>query len=325
MVNIAVLGCGKLGTAHADALAGLDGVTVRALCDPVLDNAERLRTHDGLERALVTTDPGQVMADDDIDAVWITTPNDSHLDLTTAAIHAGKHVFVEKPLARTMAECAAIVELARRGDRLVMSGYKMRFFPMVELAREAVPDPISVQVQVLDGRWPEQGWVSDPLIGGGNITSQGCHGTDLIRHLVGRDPEQVYAVGGRFYSERVPTNLSAVYRFADDVSASFTVGDADTPPVTSKFFAQVVGDGISATLTDRLTRLTVHRRGEQPEVHAGPEIDWVVEDSAFVEAIRAGGPAPVDALDGWWATAMTESAIRSAESGEPVDLAPPVG
>ncbi|HIT74947.1 MAG TPA: Gfo/Idh/MocA family oxidoreductase [Candidatus Avipropionibacterium avicola] len=323
MVNVAVIGCGNLGRAHARALAGMAEVDVSHLCDPVVASARELGQEPGLTSARIGAEADAVWSDEQVEAVWITTPNNTHLELATAAVRAGKHVFIEKPMATTMSDCAAILDLAHDSDRLVMPGYKLRFFPMVELARQLVPEPISLHVQVLDGRWPDRGWVNDPQVGGGNIVSQGCHGTDLIRHLAGQDPRQVYAVGGQFYSDRVWTNLSAVYRFDADVSATLSVGDAALPAVTSKFFAQVIGDGIAVTLNDRLTRLTVQRPGEEPEVHTGPEIEWTVEDEAFLTAIRTGSSAPVDALDGWWATAMTESAIHSAQERNPIDLVAP--
>lgn len=324
ITNVAIIGCGKLGTAHATSFAKVPDIRLTALCDPFPDAAARLRDTAAPD-ARTTTDPADVLADDSIDAVWVTTPNDSHLDLALQAIAAGKHVLLEKPMARTIAECDQIVTAARAATSVVMCGYKLRLFPMVEKARELIPDPISVHVQVLDGRWSDIGWVNDPANGGGNIAAQGCHGTDLARFLAGRDPRAVYGVGGRFYSDRVPTNVSAVYRFDDDIAASVVIGDADTPPATSKFFAQVVGDGCSATLSSRLTELTFHRAGAEPEVFRGPEVPWEVENAAFVDAIRTGGPSPIDALDGWYATAMTELAIRSAATGEVQRFEPPLG
>ncbi|MFW6597575.1 Gfo/Idh/MocA family protein [Propionibacteriaceae bacterium Y2011] len=322
MIDIGIIGCGGLGKVHADALTQVPDARVVALCDPVPGAAERVRDASAPEAAC-STDPEQLLADDRLAAIWIATPNDSHADLAIRALSAGKHVFVEKPLARTAEECAAIMAAADAADRLVMAGYKMRFFEMITKARELVPDPISVHVQVLDGRWPDDRWVNDPASGGGNVAAQGCHGTDLIRHLVGKDPREVYAVGGPFYSTRVTTNLSAVYRFDDDVSATLTVGDADTPPATSKFFAQLVGDGVSATCSSRLTELTFHRTGHEPEVFRGPEVPWHVEDAAFCAAITAGGPSPIDARDGWYATAMTEFAITSATEHRPVEITIP--
>jgi len=315
MVNVAIIGCGKLGKAHATSFPNVPGVRLVALCDPFEEAAVRLRDTVAPE-ARITADPADVFADDSIEAVWITTPNDSHRDLALQAIAAGKHVLLEKPMARTIAECEEIVTAARTSSSVVMAGYKLRLFPLVEKVRALIPEPISVQVQVLDGRWPDNNWVNDPANGGGNIAAQGCHGTDLARFLAGRDPRSVYGVGGRFYSDRVPTNVSAVYRFDDDVAATAVIGDADTPPATSKFFAQVIGDGCSATLSNRLTELTYHRAGHDPETFNGPEIPWEVENTAFLDAVRSGGPSPIDALDGWYATAMTELAVRSAASGE---------
>lgn len=324
MINVALIGAGSLGSAHAASFAKVPGVRLVAICDPIREAAERLRDTVAPE-AKVTDDSADIFADDRIEAVWVATPNNSHRDLALQAIAAGKHLMLEKPMAITTAECEEIVTAARSASTVVMPGYKLRFFPTVLRARALVPEPIAVQVQVLDNRWPDTRWVNDPAIGGGNIVSQGCHGTDLARFLVGRDPRAVYGVGGRFYSTRVPTNLSAVYRFDDDVAATAVIGDADSPPATSKFFAQVIGDGCSVTLSSRLTHLTHHRTGHDPEVFEAPEIPWEVENIAFVEAIRAGGPAPITALDGWYATAMTELAIRSAATGEVERFRPPAG
>jgi len=146
----------------------------------------------GFEAA--TTDPEEALHDPETTAVVIATRHDSHARYVLAALRAGKHVFVEKPLCLTHEELDEIERLyasllaAPSGPPLLMVGFNRRFAPHVEKMKrllEGVPGPRALLMTVNAGAVPADHWVSDPEVGGGRILGEACHFIDLLRHLAG--------------------------------------------------------------------------------------------------------------------------------------------
>jgi predicted dehydrogenase/threonine dehydrogenase-like Zn-dependent dehydrogenase len=138
---------------------------------------------------LSTTDTDAVLADPEVDAVVIATRHDSHAHLVQAALTAGKHVFVEKPLGLSAEDLDAIDALhAARPDRLVLVGFNRRFAPHIRRMREllsSVPEPKCFVMTVNAGAVPTGHWTQDRSVGGGRIVGEACHFIDLLRFLAG--------------------------------------------------------------------------------------------------------------------------------------------
>lgn len=315
-INAAIIGSGALGRTHAAAMSTIDGIEPVAYADIVAERAEAMLAEFGGKYA--TTDVGQVLADESVDAVYVTTQHDSHADLCIRALAAGKHVMVEKPLAMTMDDCLAVRNQVLASDAKLMVAFKLRYFDMVRKAKSLIPDPIMVSMQLMDNRWADDMWANDPVRGGGNIIAQGCHATDVMRFVAGRDPIDVFASGRNFYQATgVVDNLAAVFRFDDGVTGAWMQGDADCPPFPSKFFLQLFAEGRSVTLSNRLTTLTYHEKGADPVVYQGTETGFREENVEFVASIVDGTEPTIGVDDGLYATAMALQAIRSTETGQP--------
>lgn len=140
-----------------------------------------------------STDVDAVLADDSIDAVFITTRHDSHADLTMQALRAGKHVYVEKPLAIRHEELHALEKLLDEvrdtGTPPILTvGFNRRHAPLTARARELLQprhEPIAMTMLMNAGPIPPAHWVHDPDVGGGRIIGEACHFIDLARHFVG--------------------------------------------------------------------------------------------------------------------------------------------
>jgi predicted dehydrogenase/threonine dehydrogenase-like Zn-dependent dehydrogenase len=140
-----------------------------------------------------TTDTASVFADPEIDAVVITTRHDSHASMVSKALRAGKHVFVEKPLALRADEVVEIEQAyadARAAGRspIVMVGFNRRFASQVQRIHGllgGVTGPKSFIMTVNAGAIPAEHWTQDRVIGGGRIVGEGCHFIDLLRFLAG--------------------------------------------------------------------------------------------------------------------------------------------
>ena len=137
-IRWSVLGLGFFGEVHADTLAGMPGIELAALCTRRKTRADELADRYSVRRRY--TDYRHLLADSSIDVVSITTHVDDHHDIALAALAAGKHVFLEKPMAPNVEECDRIVEAAGQSDGLFMVGHICRFDPRVALAKQAIEE-----------------------------------------------------------------------------------------------------------------------------------------------------------------------------------------
>ncbi len=319
-LRAAVIGCGLLGRIHSESVAQLEGMTMVAFCDVIAERAQAL-CHD-FTGEYATTDPVRIFADPSLDAVYICTQHDSHAALCLQGCAAGKHLLVEKPLATTLEECRAIAAAVERSGIKLMSAFKMRYYDMILKAKELIPRPLMVTMQMMDERWGDTIWPNDPIKGGGNVLSQGCHSCDILRFVADADPIEVYAAGGNYYTATgVIDNLTAVFRFENGIAGNWVQGDCDCPPHTSKFYLQLFAEGKSVTLHNRLTTLTYHENGKPPQVFQGSESGMLEENRAFITCLREDSRPPIDHRDGLLATLMPLQAGRSLRSGRPEPIA----
>jgi predicted dehydrogenase len=175
---------------------------------------------------------------------------------------------------------------------------------------------------MMDNRWPDDFWASDPITGGGNVLSQGCHSCDILRFVAGRDPVEVYAAGNNYYTPTgVIDNLCAAFRFEGGAAGNWVQGDANCPPLTSKFYLQLFAENKSVTLSDRLCTLTYQEAGREPQVFKGTETGFVEENRAFIDSLIEDTQPPIDHIDGLMATLMVLQAFNSLKSGQPEPIA----
>ena len=319
-----LIGCGAIGKTFADVIGSLDGMDLVAFCSRTEEKAESFaRTYGG---EYWTADAARIIEDPSIDAVYITTWHDSHADLAIRSARAGKHILIEKPLALSVEECQAIGRAVDETGVKLMVAFKMRYYELVRKARELIPNPLILSMQMMDNRWPDAFWANDPVSGGGNVLSQGVHSCDILRYMAGADPIEVYAAGRNYYtSTGVVDNLCATFRFANGVSANWTQGDCRVAPIASKFFLQMFAEDRSLSLTDRFCTLTYAEAGRETLILKGIESGFVDENRAFIDCIRNEIPVPIDHVDGLMSTLMVLQAFASLRSGAPEPVASVLG
>jgi len=241
----------------------------------------------GAEQA--ASDPDAALADPDIDAVVIATRHDSHAALAVAALGAGKHVFVEKPMALNHAEADAVAAAhARVGDRLLMVGFNRRFAPLTRQLKALLAplaEPRAIVVTVNAGALPAGHWTRDLAIGGGRIVGEGCHFVDLMIDLVGQPPSAIAGAALAGADDR----LSAVLSFPD--------GSTGTLLYLSNGHASFPKERIEVFCAGRVLRIDDFRQldgfgatGGKPRRQDKGNAACV---AAFVDALRDGGRAPV--------------------------------
>lgn len=311
----AVIGCGGLAKVHAECLSKIDGLDMVAYCDVFEEKAKQLLGQFGGDYAV--SDPEKIFSDPSIDAVYVTTQHDSHAEYCIRALEAGKHVMVEKPLALNVEDCLKVARVVEKTGKKLMTAFKMRYFELLWKAKELIPNPVMVTMQMMDNRWADGVWANDPIKGGGNVLSQGVHSCDILRFMVGGNPIDVYAVGGNYYqAAKVIDNLTAVFRFSNQVCTSWVQGDCNRPSFNSKFFMQIFAENKSITLSDRLTTLTYNEANKEPVVFHGTETGFLEENISFYQCLLNDTVPTIDHVDGLYATLMVLQAFKSIESGK---------
>jgi len=177
---------------HVRAIGETTGARVVAVANHRLATAEAFAARHGIERA--TTDWQTLVTAPEIDAVVVGTPNALHAPQALAALAAGKHVLVEKPMALTVAEGEAMTSAADRADRVLAVGHMWRFRDEVRALRSRIAAGELGRVVRTHGygvhaAFGPAGWFCDPaLAGGGALIDMGVHAIDTARFLLG-DPE----------------------------------------------------------------------------------------------------------------------------------------
>ncbi|HEX2974990.1 MAG TPA: bi-domain-containing oxidoreductase, partial [Bacteroidales bacterium] len=133
-----------------------------------------------------STSPDDIFTDKTINTVFIATPHSSHAEMVVKALQAEKNVFVEKPLAITMAQLNEVIEAKKKYRKPLMTGFNRRFAPVSIAIKDSfrnISEPLFVNIRVNAGLIPKGHWIQDPVIGGGRIIGEACHFIDLMQYF----------------------------------------------------------------------------------------------------------------------------------------------
>ncbi len=247
--------------------------------------------------AQTTTDAEVLFGEDAIDTVFALTRHDTHASFVLRALQAGKHVFVEKPLAMNEAELDQIEAAAQASDRMVMVGFNRRFAPLAVEARSLLAGragPLSLIATVNAGAIPPNHWTQDPTVGGGRIVGEACHWMDLARSLVGAPIAEVDVTAARDRSGQPIDDVAHIaMRFEDGSTAIvhyLATGSSAFPKERIEGFFD--GGVFAIDNWRRLRRygLSGGRRFDRPR---GVDKGHASEVELWMEAVRSGGPAPI--------------------------------
>ncbi len=196
-VGIGLLGYGAIGAEHAQAILATPGLRLVAVCDTSAARVEAALATAPAARA--SSDPSDLLADPHVDAVIVSTPPNSHAQWALAALDAGKHVIVEKPMALTTAECDAILARAEELGLTALVYQNRRFDPdyraLKHVARVGLLGEV-FHVEAFIGGYahPCNYWHSDEAISGGALFDWGSHVIDQVLDLIPGEVQQVTAL-----------------------------------------------------------------------------------------------------------------------------------
>jgi phthalate 4,5-cis-dihydrodiol dehydrogenase len=220
MLGVGILGAGFFGAYHARAIAALEDARVVAACAEDLPLAEAFTAEHG---GKPYGDWRAMLEDKSLDAVAITAPHHLHCELAVAALQAGKHVLLEKPMALSVAECSRIIAASEAGRAKLMIGQIMHFVRPCLVAREILDrgdlgKPVTGSSSLLK-TWMEsnrRGWHLDPATGGGMLMTAGIHALDQLVWLMdGRVDSISAAISTSFHDQKADDSAMMLLRFAD--------------------------------------------------------------------------------------------------------------
>ncbi|MFH2102575.1 MAG: bi-domain-containing oxidoreductase [Chloroflexota bacterium] len=272
--------------------------------------------------AYAASSDDEVINDPGINTVAILTRHDSHSNLAIKALEAGKHVFVEKPLAVDASQLAAMIETLSAGNpQLLTVGFNRRFAPLARDLAGFLKDraePLHAHYRVNAGHIPLNHWTHDPGQGGGRIIAEGCHFVDFITFLVGQVPVDVIAVALPDQGKYREDNVSMTFTFPDGsigVLDYLANGDKSFPKERVEVFC-----GGRIAVLDDFRALELVADGHRKVVKKAQDKGWRAEWELFAKTIREGGgpPIPYEQLIG--VTKATFAAVESLRSRQTVTI-----
>ena len=269
-----------------------------------------------------TSSNEEIINDPNINTVAVLTRHDSHSELVVRALKAGKHVFVEKPLAIDSIQLEKVNKLLITNlQSLLTVGFNRRFSPLAEQLSTFYKnhtEPMHIHYRINAGYLPLNHWTHDPEIGGGRIIGEACHFVDFITFLVGKPPVSVTAHALPDSNKYREDNVSMTFTFPDGsigVVDYLANGDKSFP----KERVEVFCGGKIAVLDDFISLQTVED-GKKKEEKGVQNKGWVNEWKVFTKAIREGGkpPIPYEELSG--VTKSTFAVVKSLKVNKAVEI-----
>lgn len=218
-LRIGVIGLGWFGEIHCETIAGIPNLELAALCTRRPERLAQQAAKFGVKKTC--TDYRDMLADGDIDAVSIVTMWDQHTGPAVDALAAGKHVFLEKPMASTVDDCDRIINAARTARGILQIGHICRFNPRYRMAKQAIDEGRIGRIVALQSRRNiPAAWTPTILEKIGPIVGDAIHDTDLMLWFTGDTVASAYAQTVSVRNLTYPDIGQTMYRFRGGATAT---------------------------------------------------------------------------------------------------------
>lgn len=327
-VKIGAVGLGRLGHQHAKNIAfRIPGAQLVALCDK--DEKRLNEVCDAWQVPHRYTDYNEMIDNDQLDAVVITSPSHLHTAQIAAALEKGLHVFSEKPLGTTVEECKVAEAAVEKHPELVfMLGFMRRYDPSYAYAKSKVDAgeigrPILFRGYSQDPESCIEGAIAYAGHSGGQFIDMGVHDIDLARWFLGDEPKSIFAIGGcyahpEFGAYNDGDNVSALMHFKNDAMAFIFAGR--TAPHGYNVETEIIGTKgtlriASVPAKNMVEILDEHgvRKECSQDFLERFDAAYVDEVKEFIDCIQTGRKPEVTVYDG---TKTTEIAYKCKEAFE---------
>jgi predicted dehydrogenase len=320
-VKLGVLGAGLFANSVLlPAIKKVDGIQLVGIASSGGLHAQHAGKKFGFQYAASSEE--EIINDPKINTIAVLTRHDSHAELVVKALKAGKHVFVEKPLAINSEQLSVISkQLGKTDNCLLMTGFNRRFAPLAQSLQPQVSslkEPKYIHYRVNAGYIPLNHWTHDPAIGGGRIIGEACHFIDFITFLIGAPPVSVTAHALPDNGKYREDNVSMTFAFPDGsigVVDYLANGDKSFPKERVEVFC-----GGQVAVLDDFISLQVIKDGKRKVESGAQNKGHAAEWKAFAKSIRESGepPIPYEQLIG--VTRCTFAAVESIQSGQSIKI-----
>jgi predicted dehydrogenase len=322
---VGVVGLGYWGPNLARNLAAIPGCQLAWLCDA--DEHARTRLAPSFPAARLTGELDELLADDQLDAIVLATPVPTHAELAIAVAEAGKHCFVEKPLATTTADAERAVQAADRAGRILMVGHLLEYHPAVARLKELIVSEELGELLYIYGNRLNLGKLRADE---NALWSLGAHDVSVVLHLIDEEPDECFAHGASYVRPGVQDVVFCYLRFPSGIVAHLHLSWLD--PHKERRMT-VVGARRMATFDDMLIegKLTIYDKGFDEDTRSwgeyiarsgdtfSPRIPNVeplrIECEHFIDCIRHGATPRSDGHSGLRVVRVLE---RLQQSLQPV-------
>jgi predicted dehydrogenase len=329
-VRVGVVGLGYWGPNLARNLAAISGCEVSWLCDA--SEQARARLERSFPGARSTDVIGELLDDEELDAVVLATPVPTHAELAVAVAQAGKHCFVEKPLATTAADAERAVAAAEAAGRTLMVGHLLEYHPAVARLKELIQGGDLGDLYYIYGNRLNLGKLRADE---NALWSLGAHDVSVALHLIGEEPEECIAHGASYVRDGVQDVVFCYLRFPSGIVAHLHLSWLD--PHKERRLT-VVGARRMATFDDMQIegKLTIYDKGFDEDTRSwgeyiarsgdtfSPQIPNVeplrIECEHFVECVRSGAAPRSDGHSGLRVVRVLErlqESLGQRSSGRP--------
>jgi 1,5-anhydro-D-fructose reductase (1,5-anhydro-D-mannitol-forming) len=320
VVRWGIIGAGNVADFKSGpALMQAPGSTLVAVMRRDAEKAHDFAIRHGVPRWY--TDIDALLADAEVDAVYIASPHSLHLAHVTRAAGAGKAILCEKPVGVSTFEAQAAVDACRQASVSLSVAYYRRYWRVVQemrrlLADGAIGDVVQARVQLVDHYVPDPGrpWLTQPQqAGGGALANAGSHWVDLVRYLLGDVAEVTATCSGRFGGFETEDTVGVQMCMVSEALVSLNVTLCSPAAVNEFDIAGTAGRLFAGPLSDG--RLMLQRGAREPEMlhfarSAAAHTELVTE---LVRSLSAGEPSPVpgeEAVAVWKILAAAYRACR---------------
>ncbi len=345
-LKMGLIGAGGIAQAHMRALAGVEEIQVVAVADIAKERAEATAKRFGIPQ--VFEDYHQILEMDDVEAVNITTYNQAHCAPTVDALHAGKHVLVEKPMAATLADATAMTKAAHETGKILMVALKTRYSPHRQAAKTIVDSGALGDIYYAEAvaarrcGIPGGSFIRKDTAGIGTVADIGVYALDEVLHLMGHPkPIAVSGIANNILGTQYCKPVAGCWKW---VPEDLEVEDFGVAAVRFENGALMIfktswimhmdslgGNILLGTKGGlKMNPLTVYRHefgmltDVTPQVSGVQDVDlFRLENLGFAEAIRAGKPSPIPPEEMLLTNVIIQGLIDSAATGHEVAVSIP--
>ena len=322
-VRFAILGAGRIGQVHARAVTSTPDATLVAIADPVADAAQRVADAYGCDIRSID----EIAASDDVGAVAICTPTNTHADLIEQFAKAGKAVFCEKPIDLSLERVKTCLKTVEAEDATLMVGFNRRFDPDFMALKKSIDGGRigDVEMITLTSRDPGPPPYEYIKVSGGIFRDMTIHDFDVARWLLGEEVETVQAAA----SVLTDTKIGELGDF-DSINVILTTASGKQCTITNSRRATYGYDQRIEVLGSKGSVSAENHREANIEIADStgylrpPLLNFFMsryvnayanEIAAFVGAVANGSPTPTTGHDGMMALALADAALKSVAEG----------